>query len=66
MPRDIHFVALIIEQIFAAIPCSIILGHELPVLMPQALKIVFPFSYVRYLKMLNLNSRNRMQELPIP
>jgi len=54
MPRDIHFVALLIEQIFAAIPCSIILGHDLPVLMPQALKIVFPFSHVRYLKMLNL------------
>jgi hypothetical protein len=54
MPRDIHFVALLTEQIFTAIPCSIIRGHDLPVLMPHALKIVFPFSHVRYLKMLNL------------
>jgi hypothetical protein len=54
MPRDIHLVALLIKQILATIPCSTILGHDLPVFMPQALKITFPFSHIKYLKMLNL------------
>jgi len=54
MPRDMHLVALLIKEMLATIPCSTILGHDLPVLMTQALKITFPFSHIRYLKMLNL------------
>jgi hypothetical protein len=54
MPSNMHVVALLIKQILATIPCSTILGHDLLVLMPQALKITFPFSHIRYLTILNL------------